>query len=54
MAKKDQPTVWVSCRAKAGCDGKEARLVFKRKLGSGGKTIRYRCLKCNGAFHITL
>jgi hypothetical protein len=46
--------VWVACRAKARCEGKESLMVFKRKLATGGKTIRYRCLTCGCSFHVTL
>ena len=46
--------VWVACRAKPLCEGKEALMVFKSKLASGGKTIRYKCLTCGCSFHVTL
>jgi len=47
-------TVWITCRAKAGCDGKQAILVFEKKLPQGGTARRYRCTTCNGSFHITV
>jgi hypothetical protein len=50
----NEPPVWVTCRASAGCDGKMAKVVFRTKLPQGGTAIRYRCQTCNGAFHITL
>ena len=49
-----QKTVWITCRAKAGCEGKQATLVFENKLPEGGTARRYRCLTCGGAFHITV
>jgi len=47
-------TVWVNCRAKASCEGHESKITMKFKLQNGGNSIRYRCLTCNGVFHITL
>ena len=51
---KEPKKVWISCRSKAHCPGNEALVVFKRSMPKGGKTIRYRCTTCNGAFHISL
>ena len=45
--------VWISCRARDGCDGKQAIYVMKHKLPQGGTSYRYRCKTCGGAFHIT-
>jgi len=44
--------VWVACRAKQGCDGQQAVMVFNKKTGGGGAAVRYRCKTCGGAFHI--
>ena len=44
--------VWISCRAKAGCEGNQAELVFRNKTGGEGTTARYKCMSCGGAFHI--
>ena len=46
---------WIACRATSGCEGKQAVIVFKRKLPglTSGQTIRYRCLTCGRPFHIT-
>lgn len=53
--KKVEPkTVWITCRAKAGCEGKQALVIFEKKLPEGGTVRRYRCITCNGAFHITV
>jgi len=48
----EKKTVWVSCRAKAGCEGKQAIIVFSNKTPGGGHVTRYRCTKCGGAFHV--
>lgn len=44
--------VWISCRAKRGCDGKQATIVFRKRTPGGGVAARYRCMTCSGAFHI--
>lgn len=46
--------VWMSCRAKDSCKGNYAKIVMKFKLPAGGRSIRYRCLACNGVFHIAV
>ena len=46
--------VWISCRARAGCEGKQAKITMRFKLPQGGTSIRYRCLTCNGVFVVTL
>lgn len=46
-------TVWISCRAKQGCPGRQAVLKMKSKLPQGGTAIRYTCTVCKGSFHIT-
>jgi hypothetical protein len=45
--------VFINCRARAGCKGKLVKITMKFKLATGGNSIRYRCLTCKGAFHIT-
>ena len=50
----EKKSVWISCRAKAGCEGKMAVMVFKQKLPEGGQVIRYRCMTCRGSFHIRI
>jgi len=44
--------VWIACRAKSGCPGQQAALVWRNKSGGGGYNARYRCQVCGGAFHI--
>ena len=58
--------VWIHCRANEKCEGNQAVIVFQRSQKTGdrkavrgfniaervGKLIRYRCLTCNGTFHI--
>lgn len=44
--------IWMACRAKQGCTGQQARVVFKQKQPGGGIAARYRCLTCGGSFHI--
>lgn len=55
--KKDSPEeLWMSCRANKKCEGKKAVLVFKKPLplqAGGGIAHRYRCLTCQGVWHIT-
>ena len=62
-AKKPE-IVWVACRAREGCEGKQAEVVFSRAHNAtmpnggflpvaGGRTIRYTCLTCKGSFHIS-
>lgn len=46
-------TAWISCRAKAGCQGKQAVYQMAFTLASGGRSIRYRCSTCGGVFHLT-
>lgn len=46
-------SVWMKCRAKAGCEGNNCVYVRKFRLPAGGQSIRYRCSTCTGTFHIT-
>jgi len=52
QAKPVEETVWMSCRAKQGCEGKQAKVVFRKRTGGGGVASRFRCLACGGSFHI--
>jgi len=52
--KKIDQQVWISCRAKRSCEGNQAKIVFRQKTGGGGSITRYRCLTCNGSWHIQL
>lgn len=49
--------VWMSCRATPGCEGKKAFISLMQKrafLQGGGTFYRYRCLTCNGVWHVTV
>jgi hypothetical protein len=50
--RKDNRIVWVACRSKAGCEGKQAQVVWSKKKPGGGSITRYKCRDCGGAFHI--
>lgn len=43
----------MNCRAKQSCNGQRSKITMKFKLPQGGTSIRYRCITCNGVFHIT-
>lgn len=49
---QEKKTVWMSCRATHGCEGKQATLVWKNRSEGGGWNARYRCQTCGGSFHI--
>ena len=52
----EKKIIWMKCRASEACDGNQAyaTMIFARPfVQGGGKTVRYRCLKCNGVFSIT-
>lgn len=51
-AKKPQREVWFSCRAKAGCTGNIAVVVFTKGTPGQGSNTRYRCKTCGGAWHV--
>lgn len=62
---KDKDVVWMHCRAKPDnqidahkpCQGNQAKVVFRKPrsmMQGGGSITRYRCLTCNGVWHITL
>jgi hypothetical protein len=44
--------VWMSCRARAGCEGKQQQVVWKHRQPGGGFNFRYRCTTCNGVWHL--
>jgi len=51
----DKDVVWMNCRAKKGCEGHYAKAVFKKTIplvDGGGESVRYRCMTCNGVWHI--
>ena len=54
-AHKTKKLVIITCRAepKGLCDGREAELISSRKRPGGGRTVRYRCTKCNRMFQIS-
>lgn len=45
-------TVWFSCRASRGCEGKMAAVVFTKGTPGQLSVTRYRCLTCGGAWHV--
>ena len=49
----EEKIVWIACRAKQGCEGKQAKVVMQTKTPGGGCATRYRCMTCGGAFHIS-
>jgi hypothetical protein len=46
-------SVWMKCRARAGCEGNSCVYQMRFRLPAGGQSIRYRCATCGGSFHIT-
>jgi ribosomal protein L44E len=54
MPKPEPKIVWVNCRATLGCGGTQALIVHRFKKPGGGKSIRYKCMKCNRNYHISL
>ena len=59
-----QKPVWIKCRAREGCEGQTAVIVFNHQNSpvegvgtfiptAGGRSIRYRCLTCKNVFHIS-
>jgi len=62
--KTDKDAVAMSCRAHPktdidgrDCPGMRAKIVFKKTLpmqAGGGTVARYRCLTCDGVWHIRL
>jgi hypothetical protein len=46
-------TMWLKCRAKAGCEGNSCTYQMRFQLPAGGQSVRYRCNTCSGSFHIT-
>lgn len=54
IERPDDEVVWVACRAKNKCEGKQARVLFKKNEGMGGTRIQYVCKTCNTPFSIRL
>lgn len=58
---KVENKVWIACRAKEGCLGNYAIIVFNQQLQSNdglndmnsGRMIRYQCCTCNGIFTVS-
>jgi len=50
--KQPEEIVWMACRADRPCGGKQAKVVYRKKLPGGGTEARYRCTSCGGSFHI--
>lgn len=51
----EKKIVTMNCRAKEGCPGREAYLVFTKSIPlihGGGTTYRYRCTTCKGVWHL--
>jgi len=44
--------VWIKCRGRAGCEGQQSTLVWRKRSEGGGFNARYKCLTCGSAFHI--
>ena len=44
--------VWFSCRARPGCPGKEAKVIFTKGTPGQLSVTRYRCLTCGGSWHV--
>lgn len=49
---KPGDTVFVNCR-RPKCTGQRCLVLRKFNLPTGGRSIHYRCLTCNGGFTIT-
>ena len=50
--KPKERIVWFSCRAKPGCPGNQAKVVFTRGTPGQLSVTRYRCLTCGGSWHV--
>lgn len=60
VERPENETAMVSCRARSSqkgiervCEGKEAKILVKEKLASGGRRITYQCLTCGRPFQIS-
>lgn len=47
-----QKTVWFSCRATPGCEGKTAVVVFTKGTPGQLSVTRYRCTTCGKSWHV--
>jgi len=48
--------VWMKCRAGTACEGNQAYISLMQKnplMQGGGTSYRYRCMSCNGVWHLT-
>jgi hypothetical protein len=45
--------VWISCRGRASCQGKKAKILLKKDQGMQGRWIQYQCLTCKTPFSVT-
>lgn len=52
IPENQKKAMWINCRAKAGCEGKEATLVMTANNPGGGRILRYRCMTCKGTWHL--
>ncbi len=51
----ERPTdevVWVNCRGRQTCDGRQAKVILKKDNGVAGRWIQYQCLKCKTPFSV--
>ena len=60
VERPENEIVQIACRAKSSrngiehvCKGTEAQVMVKQRLGTGGRTITYKCLTCNRPFQIS-
>jgi hypothetical protein len=53
---KGKNVVWMSCRARAHCEGKYAKLTLTKTnstMAGGGTWRRYQCESCGGVWTLT-
>lgn len=50
--KKELKEVWMACRARDGCTGNQAAVVFSKRTPGGGSVSRFKCLTCGGSWHV--
>lgn len=44
----------VNCRANGGCGSQQVEIRSTKSIKTGGRAIRYRCLRCHQIFQINL
>jgi len=54
IERPENEIVWVSCRAKNRCEGKQAKVLLKKNDGMNGTWIQYVCTSCKTPFSIRL